>query len=169
LNLDVGIGTGEHGEFSPVLRGDVEFDLFKPPKRVANFVQGDIEHLPFRTRAFETVYGFNVLEHIPHPYEGLKEMIRVGRTVVVRQDLPWNIGSYATSSHLWFQLPGLRFLPYPRTRVGIMFSRWLRRLIDLKLEWKRGRVFSFGPLFKFLMSERFQYKITYESKGSKWQ
>ena len=48
-----------------------------------NFVQGDVLALPFRNRAFDCVISCEVLEHLPDPATGMKEMLRVCRGVLV--------------------------------------------------------------------------------------
>jgi hypothetical protein len=53
----------------------------------------------------------------------------VGSKVVCRQDKLLHIPMWATPEHLWLQLPGFRFLPFPRTRLGIRLSVWLRSLV----------------------------------------
>ena len=161
--LDVGIGTGQHGEFSPIIRGNIEVDLYKPKKKIANFIQADAEYLPFRTHSISECYAYNLLEHVQHPYSVLKELRRVSLTLFVRQDRWYNIGNYATPSHLYFQLSDLKFLPYPRTYVGILVSKWLEIALRLvgtsKMEWKRGKIFSLTSIIALLTNERFQYMV----------
>jgi SAM-dependent methyltransferase len=165
--LDVGIGTGQHGEFVPNIRGNIEVDLYKPRKKIANFIQADGEYLPFRTHSISRCYAYNLLEHVQNPYSVLRELRRVSLTLFVRQDRWYNIGNYATPSHLYFQLSNLKFLPYPRTYIGILFGKWLEIAIRLigtfKVEWKRGKVFSLAAIITLLTSERFQYIVVIKS------
>src|SRR5437867_8748789 len=161
MNLDVGIGIGEHGEFTPVLRGDVEVDVFRPRVKVGNFVQADAGQLPFSDACFEKVFAYNVLEHVPNPWKALAELRRVGKTVEIRQDKWYFLGSYATSSHLWLQLPGPRFLRFPRTLVGIGFAKWLRRVLEFRIRWGRERYFSL-PWSNFFLQERFRDLYIFE-------
>lgn len=137
--LDVGIGVGEYHEFTPKLRGDVEVDRFLPVQKIANFVQADLEHLPFKDKAFQLAFAYNVLEHIQNPGDGIKELKRVSLSTDCRQDQWFHIGNYASSSHLYFQLPGLRFLRYPETRVGRLFQKWLWFTLTHPISWGNGK------------------------------
>ena len=144
--LDVGIGVGEWNEFTPHLRGTVEVDRYKPTIRIDNFVQADLEHLPFRSDAFNMAFAYNVLEHIGNPYNGIRELRRVSQVTDCRQDQWFHIGNYGSSSHRYFQLPGLRFLPYPNTKIGRLFQQWLWFFLTNRIHWGKGRVFTFGGL-----------------------
>ena len=127
MNLDVGSGGGPY-HWRP--RAEVCASLDIPHgHREEMIVKSDAQRLPFRDKMFQTVFAFNLLEHVENPWEVLRELRRVGLLVHVRQDTMFNLASYATPEHLWFQLPGLHFLPYPRTRVGIALSLRLRRFI----------------------------------------
>ena len=163
--LDVGIGVGKWHEFTPHLRGDVEVDRYKPLARIPNFVQADLEHLPFKNQAFEQAYAYNVLEHIQNPYNGIGELRRVSRVTDCRQDQWFHIGNYASSSHRHFQLPGLRFLPYPNTRLGRLFQRWLWFFLTYPVAWgygKRGRrLFRFGGLLCHGESSKWRQVLVY--------
>src|SRR2546425_12409598 len=103
-NLDVGIGIGEFNEFTLVPRADVCLDIYLPRRKLKEqFVRGDAEYLPFRDESFQTVFAYNVLEHLAHPYLALEELLRVGFEIKIRQDRWFHLGSYTTDSHLWFQ------------------------------------------------------------------
>ncbi len=43
----------------------------------ANLCLGDVEHLSFESNTFELVTMFDVIEHLPSPYQGLTEVYRV--------------------------------------------------------------------------------------------
>jgi len=125
-NLDVGIGTGEHGEFTTRPRAEICADLYRPQEKIdAQFVQCDAHNLPFRDKMFTIAHAHNILEHISYARGGILELQRVASVVIVVQDHIWHVGNYATPSHLHFQLPGLRFIKYPRTRIGIRVSKLL--------------------------------------------
>lgn len=124
MNLDVGCGGGVYGT---VPRAEITTSMDYPDPIPPYFVFCDAHYLPFRDKEFEKVYAFNVLEHVKNPYKVLGELKRVSwRTVHLRQDGLFNLKGYATPEHLHFQLPGLRFIPFPRTRIGIAFSKLLR-------------------------------------------
>lgn len=152
---------GEHNEFTPTLRGDVEVDRFRPMGRVANFVQADLEHLPFRAGSFSYCYAYNVLEHITNPYNGIGELRRVSSMTDCRQDAFYHIGSYASSSHRHFQLPSLRFLPYPNTRVGRLVQKWLWFFLTRPVKWGDGRIFTFGGLCCHREVSRWRHILVY--------
>jgi len=124
LILNVGVGAGLFT--TKRLGADVVCDIDYPKQKQENFVRCDAHHLPFRDKSFQLVYCHNVLEHVLDPWKVLREMKRVGDHLNIRQDVWWSLGSYATPEHYWFQLPNLKFLPYPRTRPGIIFSKALR-------------------------------------------
>ena len=42
-------------------------------------MRGDLERLPLRDAAFDFVYSYGVLHHLPHPEQGFRELIRVLR------------------------------------------------------------------------------------------
>ena len=124
MNLDVGCGGGI---WQTVPRAEVTTSMDYPNPIPPYFVFCDAHFLPFRDKQFEKVYAFNILEHVHNPYSVLKELKRVAISIVhLRQDNVFNMRSYATPEHLQFQLPGVRFIPYPRTRIGIAFARFLR-------------------------------------------
>lgn len=125
--LDVGSGGGI---FPSVPRGDVCVDIDIPAGMIPNnFIRSDASYLPFRATTFHLVIAFNVLEHVENPRNCIEEFKRVGSKVVCRQDQLLHIPMWATPEHLWLQLPGFRFLPFPRTRIGIRLSVWLRSFV----------------------------------------
>jgi SAM-dependent methyltransferase len=126
MNLDVGCGGGI---FRTDAQSEICCDIDIPQTRLDYFVRCDADHLPFRNNEFEVVFAYNLLEHMKHPYETVRELRRVGKVVRIRQDKILCLASYATPEHYQFQLPGLIFVPYPRTRLGIEFSKSLRRLL----------------------------------------
>lgn len=125
--LDVGSGGGI---FPSVPRGDVCVDIDIPAGTVPNdFIRSDASHLPFRAETFQLVIAFNVLEHVKNPRTCIEEFLRVGSKVVCRQDKLLHIPMWATPEHLWLQLPGFRFLRFPRTHLGIRMSIYLRSFV----------------------------------------
>ena len=138
LNLDVGSGGGI---FQSAPQAEICVDIDLPKTHLDYFVRCDADHLPFRDRQFDTVYAFNLLEHVRHPQKTIKELRRVGNSLKIRQDKILCLASYATPEHYQFQLPRLIFIPYPRTRIGIQFSKNLRQMLtgrsrtELLFQW----------------------------------
>jgi len=132
VNLDVGPGGGPYAA-KPRAEISCGIDVIHG----INFIQADAHHLPFPDKRFETVFAFNVLEHVRDPWQVLSELKRVAHVAKIRQDRILCIASYATPEHLWFQLGNLGFLPYPRTRIGIAISKALRIFFTRTLiEWR---------------------------------
>ncbi len=157
MNLDVGSGGG-HYQWIPRANICLSYDI--PRFRVKeDMIKGDAHHLPFRTKQFETVYAFNVLEHVADPWKVITELKRVGKKVQIRQDRIFNIGSYATPEHLWFQLPNLKFIPYPRTKLGIMFSKGLRMLIMRSIP-RLPRHHQISRIIGLFLPPNFQYEVS---------
>jgi len=124
-DLDVGVGAGV---FGTVPRAGVCVDIDIPQTPPPFFVRASAEFLPFRDKSFEIVKAYNVLEHVTHPWDAIREILRVGSTLIARQDNWTSFAMWATPEHEWLQLPGLRFLKLPRTSIGIEVSRMLRRI-----------------------------------------
>jgi ubiquinone/menaquinone biosynthesis C-methylase UbiE len=103
--LDAGCGTGLNLASLP--RGSVGIDLNPrnlelirrrlPQYRV---VEGDVEAMPFADASFATVVCTEVLEHVPHPQQALREIRRVLKPGGLL------IGSVPARSAIW----RLRFL-----------------------------------------------------------
>jgi SAM-dependent methyltransferase len=128
LNLDVGPGGGP---YAPRPRAEISCGM--DVIHGIDFIKADAHNLPFKDKQFETVFAFNVLEHVRDPWKVLSELRRVALTARIRQDRIFCLASYATPEHYWFQLSNLRFLPYPRTRIGIAISKLLRVLFTRTL------------------------------------
>jgi len=43
-------------------------------------VRGDAEHLPFRSRVFENAFTYEAMHHLPEPYKGISEALRVSNS-----------------------------------------------------------------------------------------
>ena len=70
--LDVGCGTpSKHHKF---LGGDnvVHFDINRSAYHLE--IIGDACALPFRNPAFDVVYASHILEHLPNPFQAIREM-----------------------------------------------------------------------------------------------
>src|SRR5262245_1745920 len=83
--LEAGCGTGRIlSRLAPLAAHAVGADLsagMLTGTRVRDLrvVQSDLAHLPFADAAFDLVYSFKVLAHVPHLGEALSEMARVTR------------------------------------------------------------------------------------------
>jgi SAM-dependent methyltransferase len=134
--LNVGVGGGK---FDPVtLNADVVIDILNPKFKLSNFGRSDAHMLPFKDKAFTLAYCHTVLEHVENPHQVIKELLRVSEHVHIVQDRLWSIGSYAEYTHLWWQGPHHKFYPYPRTRFGIVLSKWLHLLRERYFQiWQR--------------------------------
>jgi len=85
--LDVGCGDRP--------KGTINLDLYKAetkdlqgyrgkvnPKNTSNFVQGSIYFLPFKNNAVDITLCHHTLEHLIHPEEAIKELLRVSSSHV---------------------------------------------------------------------------------------
>ena len=48
-------------------------------------VCGDAEHLPFRSHAFENAFTYEAMHHLPEPYKGIREALRVSNSFTSRR------------------------------------------------------------------------------------
>ncbi len=89
LALDVGCGTGvllrQLAARGPAVGLDLSLDMLAKARRRrehgsrADLVCGDIQHLPFRDGAFESVVSTFAINAVPELEEALREMLRVVR------------------------------------------------------------------------------------------
>lgn len=91
LALDVGCGTGallqQLEARGPAVGLDLSLDMLAKARRrrrehgsPADLVCGDIQHLPFRNDAFESVVSTFAINAVPELEEALAEMLRVVRS-----------------------------------------------------------------------------------------
>lgn len=84
--LDVGCGTGFSSyHFSPICPVvNLDFSLrllkFNPSP---NKIQASAYYLPFKSDAFDLVYGWDFLHHLDNPINTIKEMARVTKNYLV--------------------------------------------------------------------------------------
>jgi len=83
--LDIGCG------FRP--RGDINLDISTNSK--ANLI-ADVHYLPFSDGVFEKVLAIHILEHSSKPLKIIKEMLRVGKQIVIK--CPHRFSSVAKSN-----------------------------------------------------------------------
>jgi SAM-dependent methyltransferase len=82
LGLDVGAGSGVAGRALRdrgvrVLSADREVDMASYVARSGPAVAADVTRLPFRTGTFDVVVAAFVVNHLPDPVGGLRELRRV--------------------------------------------------------------------------------------------
>jgi ubiquinone/menaquinone biosynthesis C-methylase UbiE len=90
--LEIGCGRGAGAQlliekFKPMLLHLMDLDIemiVKARRRLAQYDRnrvfsftGDVLHLPYRDQAFDAVFGFGVLHHVPDWRAGLAEIARV--------------------------------------------------------------------------------------------
>lgn len=66
------------------------------------YVVGDIESLPFVSKAFDFVYASHVIEHVEDPTRALSELSRVGRRGYIECPRPWFEFVDGSPFHRWF-------------------------------------------------------------------
>ena len=93
--LDVGCGEGVFsllaGQRGTIVTGvDVSRPNVQAARRLAaewgvraEFFQADAEKLPFGNDSFDVVVSSHVLEHLPHLFQGLRELYRVTRSIAL--------------------------------------------------------------------------------------
>ena len=74
LNLEVGCGSDGIWRFSDKIIGTDTLDFTSFGK---NFVQANVEKLPFEDNHFRDVYAVNMIDHTENPKKALAEMVRV--------------------------------------------------------------------------------------------
>ena len=123
LTLDVGCG--------PNPTGDVNLDYGPTQQNTKNGVRtkaniyGDAIHLPFRSKAFDSVNCFHCLEHLRDPATAIRELERVGKTVHVKVPHRYCPGNNRNKSHLWsFTEAWFKRRGY-KTTVSVTY-RWFR-------------------------------------------
>ena len=65
VNLDLYIEKSKHRSYNLKIR------------KIRNFIIADAQQLPIRDKVFQSTRCSHVLEHLPNPMQGLKEMNRV--------------------------------------------------------------------------------------------
>ncbi len=136
--LDIGSGDG------PAPSADVLCDRFvgddtertAPIRLDRLFVSGDVEHLPFKNRAFDFVYCSHLLEHTQNPGCAIAELERVAPAGYVEVPSEYlEKAAKSTPSHYWFvhrEGDALVFSPKP---AGVLDER-VNRIFDQQLMHK---------------------------------
>lgn len=133
--LDVGSGDG------PAPAADVLCDRFvgDDTERTAPilldrpFVSGDLEHLPFKDRAFDFVYCSHVLEHTKNPARAIAELERVASAGYVEVPSEYlEKTAKSTSSHYWFVRRDGDTLVFTPKSAGVI-DEYVNRVFDEQL------------------------------------
>ena len=85
MKLDVGCGSYPEGDVNcDLYMEDVGHRVnytYSPSqlltKNMRNFVLADAQHLPFKDNAFTEVCSDHLIEHVPKPFQMLRELVRV--------------------------------------------------------------------------------------------
>jgi len=80
---DLGCGTGLLAEFIkvPLFGCDISFEMLKQAKkRGMMVVQADLDSLPFKSGAFNSVVSFTVLQNLPKVNTALAEIKRISKS-----------------------------------------------------------------------------------------
>jgi len=155
-SLDAGCGSNPKGTvnidffrkgFNPQT-GDQEIGYYVNPKKIENFIIGDVAHLPFKEAAFDVVFSIHVIEHVTDPLGMLYEMNRVcKRKIIVK--CPHRRGSNAMKPfHInyldedWFERAA--FLIGLDMQYSIVYEfpiiMALSRIVPRKLKLKLKRI-----------------------------
>lgn len=97
MELNIGCGGSKYPFFD--LKCEVNSDAQKPKAKIQNFVLSDICNLPFRDKAFQRVYAFNVLEHVSDHNKAVRELNRISNEVIIRFDRIFNLANWLTADH----------------------------------------------------------------------
>jgi len=128
LKLNVGCGGNKYAFYD--LKCEVNSDLQKPKTKISNFVLSDICCLPFKDKAFEKVYAFNVLEHLRDHDKAVKELNRISEEVVIRVDKVYNLANWFTADHENLAVENLVAFPAP--------IKWIVRLVRFPIDNSEG-------------------------------
>jgi ubiquinone/menaquinone biosynthesis C-methylase UbiE len=118
--LDVGCGEGFITDFicksirCPVTAVDIGDDVLKKARNdypEISFIKGSAYKLPFKDKSFEIVSAIEILEHLEHPENALREFKRVSKKWLVAsvpQEPLWRILNMAKFKYLtrWGNTPG---------------------------------------------------------------
>lgn len=87
--LDVGCGRGDLRDY--LTKVDINSYLGLDTNGAVS-LYGSIYALPFKENSFDTIVMSEVLEHLEHPADALRELVRVSRDrVIITVPNPWNI------------------------------------------------------------------------------
>lgn len=107
LILDVGAADGLLLETFPQVRG-VALDPSPDTAARVSFVRGDGIYAPFASGVFDTVFAFDVLEHVEEDDLLMRELLRLTRP----------------GGTLWVSVPSREFSVFPAFATGFLHRRW---------------------------------------------
>lgn len=87
--LDAGCGTGEMGKIlktrgKTVVGVDISSTYLKRSRNILKIlVEGDLENLPFKSRAFDFILCADAIEHVQNFDSAVNELLRVGRKYIL--------------------------------------------------------------------------------------
>jgi len=121
LALDVGCGNGFStyymNEIFETWGVDLSWMMLSdhPLRNSATLTRATIQYLPFPTRAFDLVYGWEILHHLPSPEQAVKEMARISKRYIVVAEPNRNnpiqfIFSIIDREHRWVQKYSLGYM-----------------------------------------------------------
>ena len=126
--LDVGCGSGISLALSKVFNPERNYvglegnEESKPiwEKRGLHIITGDIYHLPFDDKSFDTVYSSHVLEHLENPKKAINETIRVARKRIIHSVPNGNVDDKNFGSKHLHHFNRLSFLQlFDTTKINI--------------------------------------------------
>lgn len=101
--LNAGCGTpDEHTDAGYMInRSDINLDIRELEGVVPNFVQGDIQEMPFEDKQFGVAYCSHALEHMDDVHKALSELYRVADEVYFVLPRWWAPSNYMNHKHKW--------------------------------------------------------------------
>jgi SAM-dependent methyltransferase len=152
VKLNVGCGGGKYAFYD--LKCEVNCDVQKPKTKISNFVISDVCHLPFRDKVFQTVYAFNVLEHVSDQNDAVRELNRIGNRVTIRFDKIYNLANWLTADHESIAVANT-LTPFPKPIRFVV--RLVRFPIDHSDAFQRMIHESFPILRKMGLLDKWNY------------
>jgi SAM-dependent methyltransferase len=130
--LDVGCGGRPTGDVNVdlIVERTGHRDKNLPALRtggIPNFILASAEYLPLRNECFQTVYCSHTIEHVEHPFQLLKELLRVSSSRVTVKCPFWLTDPTSNKFHKnrfsigWF-VNALRTLGI--SQYQIEYSKW---------------------------------------------
>ena len=83
---------------NPRILGDVNCDILET-SYLPNYIQADIENLPFEDKQFGAAVAFHSIEHLNDPQKGLVELDRVADRTYVALPAPFNFFADTRTDH----------------------------------------------------------------------
>lgn len=155
MKLNVGCGGSKYAFYD--LKCEVNCDVQKPKTRIPDFILADICNLPFKDRAFQKVYAFNVLEHFSDHNKAIGELNRIGNEVTIRFDKIYNLANWLTADHESITVENtLRLFPKSMKWI-VRFVRFVRFPIDHSRAFQSIIHESFPALRKLGLLDKWNY------------